>query len=166
MSYFAIDSLNKSVLNSFDFARFRFGAVLRIAPEIAAKQNLFTTEGAEDTEKIGKSGHWDIGTSENQNLPRINADERGLDNSRNPIDWKPTADMYSMDTREGMEAYEATFLSHLRGAPHRSLSLGTTWDAMGPSGMNIGVGGGVGRKLPVSPGVPKIAEIEKQRLKP
>ena len=56
----------------------------------------FTTEGTEDTE-------------EEKGLPRINADERGLENSRNPIEWKPTADMYRMDTREGMEAYEANF---------------------------------------------------------
>jgi hypothetical protein len=39
----------------------------------------------------------------------MDADERGLENSRNPIEWKPTADMYRMDTREGREAYEANF---------------------------------------------------------
>jgi hypothetical protein len=39
----------------------------------------------------------------------MDADERGLENSRNPIEWKPTADMYRMDTPEGMEAYEANF---------------------------------------------------------
>jgi hypothetical protein len=42
---------------------------------ISQDRNLFTTEG---TEEIGKSGHRDIGTSENQNLPRMDADERGL----------------------------------------------------------------------------------------
>jgi len=47
------------------------------------------------------------GAKENQGLPRINADERGLENP-NPIFWKPTADMYRMDTPEGREAYEAT----------------------------------------------------------
>jgi hypothetical protein len=44
-----------------------------------------------------------------EGLLRMDADERGLDNLRNPIEWKPTADMYRMDTREGMEAYEANF---------------------------------------------------------
>jgi hypothetical protein len=128
MSYFALDSLIESVLHSFDFAKFRFGQCCGSRLKLQPNQNLFTTEGAEDTEKIGTSGHWDIGTSGNQNLPRINADERGLDNSRNPIEWKPTADMYSMDTREGMEAYEANFLSHLRGAPHKPTPK---WDDMG-----------------------------------
>jgi hypothetical protein len=46
-------------------------------------------------------------TEEEQGLPRINAGERGLENP-NPIFWKPTADMYRMDTPEGREAYEAT----------------------------------------------------------
>jgi hypothetical protein len=71
-------------------------------------KNLFTAEGTEGTEEIGSSGHPDIGTSENQNLPRINVDEHGLGNPRKPIEWKPTADMYRMDTREGREAYEAS----------------------------------------------------------
>ena len=54
-----------------------------------------TTEDTEDTE-------------EEKGLPRINADERGLENP-NPIFWKPTPDMYRMDTPEGREAYEASF---------------------------------------------------------
>jgi len=84
-----------------------------------------TTKDTKDTKEIGSSGHrdipprhaqrtrasgaQDIGTSENQNLPRMDADERGLENPINPIEWKPTPDMYRMDTREGMEAYEASF---------------------------------------------------------
>jgi hypothetical protein len=72
-------------------------------------QRPFTTEGTENTEEIGASGHRDIGTSEHQNLPRMDADERGLENSRNPIEWKPTPDMYRTDTPEGREAYEASF---------------------------------------------------------
>jgi hypothetical protein len=46
-------------------------------------------------------------TEEEKDLPRINADERGLENP-NPIFWKPTPDMYRMDTPEGREAYEAS----------------------------------------------------------
>jgi hypothetical protein len=45
----------------------------------------------------------------------MDADERGLENPRNPIEWKPTADMYRMDMREGMEAYEASFGTKIKG---------------------------------------------------
>jgi hypothetical protein len=79
---------------------------------------------------IGSSGHRDIGSSENQKpftakgaeegktlplmnaddtdkkgLPRMNADGRGFE----PVEWKPTPDMYRMDTPEGREAYRAAF---------------------------------------------------------
>jgi DNA-binding MarR family transcriptional regulator len=59
-------------------------------------QRPFTAKDAEDAK-------------EKKGLPRMDADERGLENPRNPIEWKPTADMYRMGTREGMEAYEANF---------------------------------------------------------
>jgi hypothetical protein len=72
-------------------------------------QRPFTAKDAEDAKEIGSSGHPDIGTSENQNLPQMDADERGLENPRKPVEWKPTADMYRMDTREGREACEASF---------------------------------------------------------
>jgi len=72
-------------------------------------QRPFTAKDAEDAKEIGSSGHPDIGTSENQNLPQMDADERGLEGARGPVEWKPTADMYRMDTREGREAYEASF---------------------------------------------------------
>jgi hypothetical protein len=50
------------------------------------------------------------GTEEEQGLPRMDADERGLKNPK-PIVWKPTPDMYRMDTKEGREAYEASLRS-------------------------------------------------------
>jgi hypothetical protein len=53
------------------------------------------------------------GTEEEQGLPRMGADESGLENP-NPIEWKPTADMYRMDTPEGREAYEASFGTKLK----------------------------------------------------
>ena len=40
----------------------------------------------------------------------MDADERGLKNPK-PIVWKPTPDMYRMDTPEGREAYEASLRS-------------------------------------------------------
>ena len=51
---------------------------------------------------------------EEQGLPRMDADEHGLEERRKPVEWKPTADMYRMDTREGMEAYEASFRTKVR----------------------------------------------------
>jgi hypothetical protein len=33
-----------------------------------------------------------------------------------PVEWKPTPDMYRMDTREGMEAYEASFRTKIKSA--------------------------------------------------
>jgi hypothetical protein len=61
------------------------------------KQRTFTTEDAADTE-------------EGKTLPLIDADERGLGNGGKQVEWKPTPDMYRMeDTREGREAYAASF---------------------------------------------------------
>src|SRR5947209_1987228 len=86
-------------------------ALSRQRAAVSEKQNQhqrpFTTEGTEDTEEIGSSDHRDIGISENKNLPRMDADERGLEKPK-LIVWKPTPDMYRMDTREGREAYEAS----------------------------------------------------------
>jgi hypothetical protein len=62
---------------------------------LSEHQKPLTTKDTKDTE-------------EEQGLPRMDADERGLGNPRSPIEWKPTADMYRMDTREGREAYEAS----------------------------------------------------------
>ena len=59
-------------------------------------QRPFTAKDAEDAKA-------------EKGLPRMEADERGLNVGRRPVEWKPTPDMYRMDTREGMEAYEASF---------------------------------------------------------
>jgi hypothetical protein len=59
-------------------------------------QRPFTAKDAEDAK-------------EEKGLPRMDADERGLQVGSRPVEWKPTPDMYRMDTREGMEAYEASF---------------------------------------------------------
>jgi len=44
----------------------------------------------------------------------MDADERGLQVGSRPVEWKPTPDMYRMDTQEGMEAYEASFRMKIR----------------------------------------------------
>jgi hypothetical protein len=84
---------------------------------LSEHQKPLTTKDTKDTE-------------EEQGLPRMDADEHGLGNPRKPIEWKPTADMYRMDTREGREAYEASLRQshanlgyggiHREGAGHRS----------------------------------------------
>ena len=53
----------------------------------------FTAEGAEDAKEIGSAGHRNIGASENQNLPRMDADERGLEVESGPVEWKPSPDI-------------------------------------------------------------------------
>ncbi|HXA83965.1 MAG TPA: hypothetical protein VNZ47_02750, partial [Candidatus Dormibacteraeota bacterium] len=72
--------------------------------EMEALTNQHSALSQDETFETQRNG----GSGGEEGLPRINADERGLENSRNPIEWKPTVDMYRMDTREGMEAYEAS----------------------------------------------------------
>jgi hypothetical protein len=43
-----------------------------------------------------------------KNLPLMDVDDRGLERGIKPVQWKPTPDMYRMDTPEGREAYEAS----------------------------------------------------------
>jgi hypothetical protein len=43
-----------------------------------------------------------------EGLPRMDADERGLKMRIEPVEFKPTPDVYRMDTQEGREAYEAS----------------------------------------------------------
>jgi hypothetical protein len=72
-------------------------------------QNPLTTKDTKDTK-------------EEEGLPLMNADsrgsagepkpatnERGWEEQIGPVEWKPSPDMYRMDTREGREAYEASF---------------------------------------------------------
>jgi hypothetical protein len=68
---------------------------------IRENQKPLTTKDTKDTE-------------EEKGLPLMNADERGLEPRREPVEWKPSPDMYRMDTREGMEAYEASFRMKIR----------------------------------------------------
>ena len=69
-------------------------------------QNPLTTKDTKDTK-------------EDEDLPRMDADERGLKVESGPVEWKPTPDMYRMDTREGMEAYEASFRMKIRTSGDR-----------------------------------------------
>jgi hypothetical protein len=51
---------------------------------------------------------------EEKNLPRMDADDCGLKTEIRPVEWRPTPDMYRMDTREGREAYEASLRRQIR----------------------------------------------------
>ena len=66
-----------------------------------------------------------------EDLPRINADECGLQVESRPVEWKPSPDMYRMDTREGMEAYEASFRMKIKPWLDRA---GTPPGATAPQG--------------------------------
>jgi hypothetical protein len=85
---------------------------------ISQNQEPFTAKDAEDATESKKNQHqqqWPFttegpkDTEEERGLPRMDADERGLKMETRPVEWKPSPDMYRMDTQEGREAYEASF---------------------------------------------------------
>jgi hypothetical protein len=81
-------------------------------------QRPFTAKDAEDAKEEGLPLiHTD--DTDKKNVPRINSDERGLEPRIEPVEWKPSPDMYRMDTREGMEAYEASFRMKIRTSGDR-----------------------------------------------
>jgi len=88
---------------------------------IRENQKPLTTKDTKDTE-------------EEKGLPRMDADERGLRVESRPVEWKPSPDMYRMDTREGMEAYEASFRMKIKTsgdrepAPPRAAVPQEPWD--------------------------------------
>jgi hypothetical protein len=67
---------------------------------ISRQQSAISEEQTFETQRNGGSGG-------GEGLPRMDANERGLGNPK-PIVWKPTADIYRMDTPEGRETYEAS----------------------------------------------------------
>jgi hypothetical protein len=78
-----------------------------ISEEQHQHQRTFTAKDAEDAK-------------EEDGLPRMDADKRGLEKP-NPIVWKPTPDMYRMDTPEGREAYDASLRSSSKRRPAQSV---------------------------------------------
>ena len=47
--------------------------------------------------------------TDEKSLPLMDADDGGFKGGIRPVEWKPTPDMYRMDTQEGRESYEASF---------------------------------------------------------
>jgi hypothetical protein len=84
------------------------------------KQNLFTAKDAEDAEENQGLPLMNTDDADRNGLPRMDADERGLEKPK-PIVWKPTPDMYRMDTKEGREAYEASLRSSGERRPAHSV---------------------------------------------
>ncbi|HEY2496112.1 MAG TPA: hypothetical protein VGK24_03505 [Candidatus Angelobacter sp.] len=82
---------------------------------LSEKQNHFTAEDAEDAK-------------ENKTLPLMNKDERGLEDRPKPVEWKPSPDMYRMDTREGREAYEASFRMKIKTSGDRKANASQNLD--------------------------------------
>jgi hypothetical protein len=96
---------------------------------VSDQQSAFSQNQPLETRGNGGSG-------EGEGLPRINADERGLENPI-PIFWKPTPDMYRMDTPEGREAYEERF----------GVKIGASGDPTPARAMNGAVGGPCDRAI-------------------
>jgi len=61
---------------------------------------------------------------EEKNLPRMDADQRGFEQRPKPVEWKPTPDMYRMDTPEGRAAYEACFGVKIGASGNRNTAEG------------------------------------------
>jgi hypothetical protein len=78
--------------------------------ETVDEDEAFREKQASSTETRRHGGE----AREEKNLPPMDADERGLRAGIQPVEWKPTPDMYRMDTREGREAYEASLRRQIR----------------------------------------------------
>ena len=96
---------------------------------VSNQQSTDTKNQTLETQRNGGSGG-------REGVLRINADERGLENPT-PIFWKPTPDMYRMDTPGGREAYEARF----------GVKIGASGDATPARAMNGAVGGPCDRAI-------------------
>jgi hypothetical protein len=72
------------------------------------QQRPFTAKDAEDAKENQGLPLIRTDDSDTKGLPRLEADVRGVQQRTKQIEWKPSPDMYRMDTREGREAYEAT----------------------------------------------------------
>jgi hypothetical protein len=89
---------------------------------ISSQQSAISQDKTFETQRNGGSGGEEglplINTddADKKSLARMDADGRGLNGRIRPVEWKPTPDMYRMDTPEGREAYEAAFGVKIGGA--------------------------------------------------
>ncbi|HEY2233641.1 MAG TPA: hypothetical protein VGK01_09215 [Candidatus Angelobacter sp.] len=87
-------------------------------------QNLFTAKNAEDAKENQGLPLMNTDDADRNGLPRMEAHDRGLESGFRPLEWKPTPDMYRMDTKEGREAYEANFGTKIDGTKIKPGSSG------------------------------------------
>ncbi|HZS26714.1 MAG TPA: hypothetical protein VFB76_05760 [Candidatus Angelobacter sp.] len=101
-------------------------------------QKPFTTEDTENTEENqGLPVMSTDRTDREKGLPRMDAeqrrseeaDDRGVEYRRKPVEWRPPAEVFRMDTREGMEAYEASFRMKIKTSG--DLVIGRSGDRTG-----------------------------------
>jgi hypothetical protein len=78
-----------------------------ISEEQHQEQRPFTAKDAEDAEEDQGLPLMNTDDADRNGLPRMDADDRGLESGFKPVEWSPTPDMYRTDTPEGREAYEA-----------------------------------------------------------
>ena len=72
-------------------------------------QDRLTTEDAEGIEEPQGLPLMSADDTDTQkSLSRMEADDRGLEYRPKPVEWRPPAEVFRMDTREGREAYEAS----------------------------------------------------------
>ena len=64
-----------------------------VSEDAVLNENLFTAKDVEGS----------------KTLPQMDADDRGLEYGGKQVEWKPTPEMYRVDTQEAVEAYEASF---------------------------------------------------------
>jgi hypothetical protein len=76
---------------------------------LSSQHSAISHDKTFETQRNGGSGG-------EENFQQLDADERGFKSAIRPVEWKPTPDMYRMDTPEGREAYEAAFGVKIGGA--------------------------------------------------
>jgi hypothetical protein len=80
-------------------------------------QRPLTTKDTKDTEENQGLPLINSDDTDSESLPRMHADVRGVQRGIKQIEWKPSADMYRMNTREGREAYEASLRVKIEPRP-------------------------------------------------
>jgi hypothetical protein len=90
--------------------------------EKALREKAFSSQQSAISEKPPQNQGQTFETQRNggsggaEDFPLMDADDRGFRGGIRPVEWKPTPDMYRMDTPEGREAYEASFRMKIGGA--------------------------------------------------
>src|SRR5262249_12927601 len=98
-------------------------------------------EGTEDAEESKTIPLMNADDTDRRNVMGMNADGHGLENGSRSVEWRPSAEIFRSDTRDGMEAYEASF--RMKIAPRlngerRPLQQGIAPDDLAQVHANLG----------------------------